>query len=204
MYLYTNPMLRTEPSFSIYNSEDGLGEVKDADNMVKNDGLVLPLERCVTIGDKIGSGEFSFGKNGMGLIEEDDNEKEQDDENEGFYHGLENLNIEEIDRPVSPPMYLATGFGMDGNGVGGGGGFGVDFKNSCFDQVEDVEEFYKRLVSEDPSNPLFLRNYAQLLQVRFVIFWFCFFNKHDFITFTMVFFVSNCNGINDMVKFIEL
>lgn len=151
-------MLRTEPSFCIYNSEDGIGEEKDGENILKNDGLL--------IGDNIGSGEFSFGKNGMGLIEEDGDDKEQDDENEGFYYGLENLKMEEMERPVSPPMYLATGFGMDGNGVGGGGGFGVDFKTSCFDQVEDVEEFYKKLVSEDPANPLFLRNYAQLLQSK--------------------------------------
>ncbi|KAK1379709.1 O-linked n-acetylglucosamine transferase, ogt [Heracleum sosnowskyi] len=157
-------MLRTEPSFSIYNSEDGIGDQKDGENIVKNDGFLLPLGRSVPIGDNIGSGDFSFGKNGMGLIEED--EKEQDDENEGFYSGLENLKIDEIERPLSPPMYLATGFGMDGNGVGGGGGFGVDFKTSCFDQLEDVEEFYKRLVFEDPSNPLFLRNYAQLLQSK--------------------------------------
>lgn len=168
-------MLRTEPSFCIYNSEDG---EKDG---VKNDGL-LPSGRSVTIGDNIGSGDFSFGKNGMGLIEENGDEKEQDDENEGFYYGLEKLKIEEIERPVSPPMYLATGFGMDGNGVGGGGGFGVDFKTSCFDQLEDVEEFYKRLVCEDPSNALFLRNYAQLLQVSFVIFRFCFVDMYDYLT----------------------
>ncbi|WOH12684.1 hypothetical protein DCAR_0832191 [Daucus carota subsp. sativus] len=155
-------MLRTEPSFCIYNSEDGIGDDKDGESRVRNDGL----ERCVTIGDKIGSGDFSFGKNGMGLIEEDDDDKEQDEENEGLFYGLEKMKIEEIERPVSPPMYLATGFGMDGNGVGGGGGFGVDFNTSCFDQVEDVEEFYKSLVSEDPSNPLFLRNYAQLLQSK--------------------------------------
>ncbi|KAL8104842.1 uncharacterized protein LOC141678344 isoform X2 [Apium graveolens] len=148
-------MLRTEPSFCIYNSEDG----------AKNDGL-LPLGRSVTIGDNIGSGDFSFEKNGMGLIEENGDEKEQDDENEGFYHGLDKLKIEQLERPVSPPMYLATGFGMDGNGVGGGGGFGVDFKTSCLDQLEDVEEFYNKLVCEDPSNALFLRNYAQLLQSK--------------------------------------
>lgn len=152
-------MLRTEPSFSIYNSEDGFGE--------ESENGCSPLERSVTIGDSIGSGEFSFGKKGIGLIEEDDNEKEQDGDEEETLNGFKNLGIEEIVRPVSPPMYLATGFGMDGNGVGGGGGgFGVDFRLPCFDEGGDVEDYYKMMVSEDPSNPLFLRNYAKLLQSK--------------------------------------
>ncbi|XP_057484639.1 uncharacterized protein LOC130771017 [Actinidia eriantha] len=46
-------------------------------------------------------------------------------------------------------MYLARGLGVERVNIGGGGG--------------TVEEHYKRLVEENPGNPLFLRNYAQFL-----------------------------------------
>lgn len=185
-------MLRTEPSFSIYNSEDGFGE--------ESENGCSPLERSVTIGDSIGSREFSFGKKGMGLIEEDDNEKEQDGDEEEALNGFKNLGIEEIARPVSPPMYLATGFGMDGNGVGGGGGFGVDFTPSCFDEGGDVEDYYKRMVSEDPSNPLFLRNYAKLLQVSFVLLYLCY--KLGFSCLSVSFVNAYCHS--DFLKHLQL
>lgn len=172
--IQTNPMLRSEPSLSIYTSEDGFGEEKE-EKIVENDGL-LTLEKCVIVTNEenVGIGEFSLGKKDMGLIEEEKDEKEQDDQNEGVFNGIEKLKIRENDGLLSTPLYLSTGFGMDGNGVGSGCGLGVDFKKSCFDQGEDVEDFYKRLVSEDPSNPLFLRNYAQLLQVSFVLFYVCY------------------------------
>ncbi|KAL8121967.1 hypothetical protein AgCh_018627 [Apium graveolens] len=165
--IHTNPMLRSEPSLSLYNSEDGFGEEKEEEKIVENDGL-LTLEKCVKVtnGDYIGSGEFSFGKKDMSLIEEEKDEKEQVDQDEGVFYGIEKLKIEENDGLLSTPLYLSTGFGMDDNGVGSACCLGVDFKKSCFDQGVDVEDFYKRLVSEDPSNPLFLRNYAQLLQSK--------------------------------------
>ncbi|KAI7999232.1 hypothetical protein LOK49_LG09G00999 [Camellia lanceoleosa] len=47
-------------------------------------------------------------------------------------------------------MYLATSLGIGRADASAG----------------NVEEFYERMVGEDPSNPLFLRNYAQLLQVE--------------------------------------
>lgn len=60
-------------------------------------------------------------------------------------------------------MYLANGFGVDGNGVNSGG---VEFDPLYFDRNGDVEEYYKRVIREDPFNPLFLRKYAQLLQSK--------------------------------------
>lgn len=138
-------MLRTEPSFCIYNTEDGSEELSQKESS--------------------GIGEFSFGKKGMGLIEED---SDAEDEEGRVLNGIRNLGIEEkkVGEPGSPPMYLATGFGIDGNGVGGGGG--GDLKVVVGDDKGDLEEYYKRMVNKDPFNPLFLRNYAQLLQVCFL------------------------------------
>lgn len=149
-------MLRTEPSFSIYNNdEDGVVGVEgDNDNKING---------CLNL-ETIGSGDFSFGKKGMELIQENDEDKEKElNDDDDVLNGFKNLGLEEIVRPVSPPMYLATGFGMDGNGLGVD--VGVDFK--CFDEGVD-EECYRRMVSEDPCNPMVLKNYAKLLQVSFV------------------------------------
>lgn len=154
-------MLPKEPSFCIYNSEDGLGELKENLDLVENDdGQLL---RSVTIGDiiaDIGSSDFSFGKKGMGLIEEDENEEsEKEDENKRVFNEVNELGFEESE-PVISSMHLATGFGVDGNGGG------VDFAPSDFDGNGDAAEYYKRVLKEDPSNPKFLRNYAQLLQSK--------------------------------------
>ncbi|KAK3038667.1 hypothetical protein RJ639_028121 [Escallonia herrerae] len=134
-------MLRTEPSFCIYNTEDGIEEqIKTGTS-----------DRWVTTGDSVeamGSGEFSFGKKSMEGIEEGEKEEEEGEE-EGSI-GFKKLVIEEIDRPVSPPMYIGTGFRTDGNG----------------NEELNVEEYYKRMVREDPSNPFILRDYAQLLQSK--------------------------------------
>ncbi|GKD85976.1 tetratricopeptide-like helical domain containing protein [Tanacetum coccineum] len=53
----------------------------------------------------------------------------------------------QMEPPQSPKMYLATGLGIDVMG-------GVD------------EEYYRIMVSEDPCNPTYLKNYAQLLQSK--------------------------------------
>ncbi|XP_060178543.1 uncharacterized protein LOC132608816 [Lycium barbarum] len=134
-------MLPKEPSFCIYNPDDGV------EGMMENQDLM----RSVTIGENIldiGSCDFSFGNREMGLIEEDENEE---------------VEKEKESEPVINSMYLATGFGVDGNGVNSGG---VDFAPLDFDGNGDAEEYYKRVLKEDPSNPLFLRNYAQLLQSK--------------------------------------
>ncbi|GFP82964.1 hypothetical protein PHJA_000439500 [Phtheirospermum japonicum] len=66
-------------------------------------------------------------------------------------------------------MYLATGLGVsnisyDGGGGGGGGGGGyrpVDFDWDGGDV--SMEDYYKRMLEENPGDALFLRNYAQFL-----------------------------------------
>ncbi|PWA92904.1 hypothetical protein CTI12_AA070920 [Artemisia annua] len=50
-----------------------------------------------------------------------------------------------MESPQSPKMYLANGLGIDVMG-------GVN------------EEYYRIMVSEEPCNPTYLKNYAQLLQ----------------------------------------
>lgn len=116
--------LRTEPSFSIYSSNDGVA------------GNYENLERTTTTGESIrslGSGQFSFRRNSMAQIEENE-ESEEVPLNE-----FEDLGIED------------------------------ESGQSAFDENgEGVEEDYKRMINEDPSNPLFLRNYAQFLQVFFL------------------------------------
>lgn len=122
-------MLRTEPSFSIYNNpEDGYDD---------NGDLLLGIEKV-----RISSGEFSFGKRSMGLIEEVDDDEERKEES--LVNGIKNL-------------------GIGGNGIGGSG---ADSKSTTFDESGDVEGYYKRVLAQDPSNALFLRNYAHLLQSK--------------------------------------
>ncbi|XAR62699.1 hypothetical protein NMG60_11017554 [Bertholletia excelsa] len=155
-------MLYSAPSFCIYTSSDGELESESG----RGD-----LERSDTIGDTIeelGSGEFNFGKKCMDLIEEND------DEGEVLNNKFQNLGIEGEVQPPSPRMYLATGLGIDSNGIdgvglggrNGGGSGGGEFTPPGFGEGGNVEMYYKRMVDEDPSNPLFLRNYAKLLESK--------------------------------------
>ncbi|XP_075508267.1 uncharacterized protein LOC142545154 [Primulina tabacum] len=75
-------------------------------------------------------------------------------------------------------MYLTAGLGvsdttsLDGGGYVPGGGSGGSYKPVAFDrdggdnQGVSMEEHYKRVLQENPGNPLFLRNYAQFLYQR--------------------------------------
>ena len=83
----------------------------------------------------------------------------------------EEVNVKEL---LGQGMFLARGIGIGGaSGGGGNGGRGHGGSSGDFNSGEDnqgVEEYYKRMVEENPGNPLFLRNYAQFLyQVSFVL-----------------------------------
>ena len=83
----------------------------------------------------------------------------------------EEVNVKEL---LGQGMFLARGIGIGGaSGGGGNGGQGHGGGSGDFNSGEDnqgVEEYYKRMVEENPGNPLFLRNYAQFLyQVSFVL-----------------------------------
>lgn len=179
-------MLHTEPSFCIYNSEEN-------QDLLGSDGQII---RSVTIGDNIsdiGGSDFSFGEKGMGLIEEGENEEvEKEDEKERVFDGVNELGIEESGTVISS-KYLATGFGVDGNVVNSGA---VDFAPSDFDGIGDVEEYYKRVLKEESSNPLFLRNYAQLLQVSVC---FLFFSEN---LFCFPFYLNLVEMFDSLCKFL--
>lgn len=59
------------------------------------------------------------------------------------------------------PLFLARGIGIDriGSGLLNAGGCG----DGSGGERSDVENYYRKMVEEDPSNALFLRNYAQFL-----------------------------------------
>jgi hypothetical protein len=81
-----------------------------------------------------------------------------------------------------PPLFLARGLGIDqvgsgmlsaGGDFGGGGGNGKGRGRGCSVTTDnggnrsDLELYYKKMVEQHPTDPLFLRNYAQFLyQVR--------------------------------------
>ncbi|XP_026381651.1 uncharacterized protein LOC113276282 isoform X2 [Papaver somniferum] len=147
-------MLQSIPSLSDFNWRRGSEEDDYVEDEIKNDGF---LPRSVTIGENImsiGSAEFTYGEK-MGLIEE----KEEDKFNEFQYLGQENH--------MNPSLFLAKGLGIDVNGGGGGGGGGgfdfAKFGEGGVQNEEEIGEYYKKMVEENPSSALFLRNYAQFL-----------------------------------------
>ena len=85
---------------------------------------------------------------------------------------FQSLSVEVGNEPVSPPMYLAAGLGIDSFGIGGGELDGDFLSPANFDDGSDAEEYYRKMVDQYPCHPLFLRNYAQVLQVSllFLIF----------------------------------
>ncbi|KAI3958749.1 hypothetical protein MKX01_023425 [Papaver californicum] len=144
-------MLQSIPSFSVYNSN---GRFEDEEENYEEDEMEnekdWSLQRSVTIGKNImsmGSGEFTFG----GEKNDGDNKF-----NEFQYLGQDNMN---------PSLFFATGLGFGVNGgSGGGGGFNfAKYGEGGDDNEEENGEYYKKMVEENPSSALFLRNYAQFL-----------------------------------------
>ncbi|KAK3019094.1 hypothetical protein RJ639_004963 [Escallonia herrerae] len=104
-------MLRTEPSFCIYNTEDGIEEQL----------------KTGTSGRSVTTGEFSFREKSMEGIEEGEKEEEEGEEEDS--NEFKKLVFEEIDRPLSPPMYIGTRYRTDGNG----------------NEELNIEEYYKKM-----------------------------------------------------------
>ncbi|KAG6759172.1 hypothetical protein POTOM_035641 [Populus tomentosa] len=156
-------MLLSSPSLSIFNKNEG---PEDEEQSGLDMGTEEELMRTITIGENIesiGSGDFSFGKKSMGLIEEEGEEQKQGSD------GIENFDNEEVKDPASPSMYLAGGLGIDdidfgGDSGGCGGGFHLSFPN--FDEGCDAEEYFKKMIDEYPCHPLLLSNYARFLQSK--------------------------------------
>jgi len=164
-YRHHKRMLLSSLSLSIFNKNEGPEDEEQSGLDMRTEEELM---RTITIGENIesiGSGDFSFGKKSMGLIEEEGEEQKQGSD------GIENFDNEEVKDPVSPSMYLAGGLGIDdidfggdsGGGGGGGGGFHLSVPN--FDEGGDAEEYFKKMIDEYPCHPLLLSNYARFLQV---------------------------------------
>jgi hypothetical protein len=80
----------------------------------------------------------------------------------GGQEGLCNTVFVEENRPASPPLHLATGLGIDIAGFGGSIG-AFNYMTTDFADGTNTEEYYRMMVEEHPSDPLFLRNFAQFL-----------------------------------------
>ncbi|KAG4997840.1 hypothetical protein JHK85_029279 [Glycine max] len=146
---FESTTLHSAPSFAIYNNLHGDDEITPAEVFKRAIGKSL---------EATGSGEFSFGSNKMDLIEEEENE------NNDWSTGIQNLSIEEEDvQPASPPMYLAAGLGVDGD-VGFDKFISDDVFNPSLEESEDLVGYYKRMADEYPCHPLVLKKYALLLQ----------------------------------------
>ncbi|KAI3469857.1 hypothetical protein Pfo_026520 [Paulownia fortunei] len=163
--LHNHPksMLHTEPSFSIYSTDDKFGEEAENEDLIKeklmeNQGK---LERSAAIGESIET-QFSFGANAMRMIKEDDDEDdevdEEDDEKERASNRFKDLKVES--EYTSPP---ATGAGGLEAEIGGDG---VEFGPSNSGHDGDLDKYYNEMVRKDPSNPLILRNYARYLESK--------------------------------------
>ena len=159
-------MLQTIPSFSFSNSrgkvedeeeETDTEDSEEREELGENEEL---LDREVRGGD----GVMAMESTSLGL--------ENMVKNMTFTEEIMvkdkilNLGFEHENEQVTQKMYLAKGLGISDGGSGGGGG-GGDFNpfGSSGDEgdKQKVEEYYRRMVEENPGNPLFLRNYAQFL-----------------------------------------
>ena len=144
-------------------------------------------QRCLAL-ETIPS--FSLSKQ-TGLREEEEDEESdfEDEEYDGFSGALNStgsgvvvsdevkdrvfrVSFGEEGKVGNKEMYLAKGLGIDvsGDGIGGcrGGNGGGDYNSmgsggNDGDSNHGVEEYYKKMVQQNPGNPLFLRNYAQFL-----------------------------------------
>ncbi|VFR02050.1 unnamed protein product [Cuscuta campestris] len=125
-------------------SEGNLEVLEFPDRELK---LALPVNGGL---ETIPSFSYRGSRAGYGLAESEEEEEEE----------------EEIDG-AGTEMCLVTvnGAGDAGSDCGGGGGYRpVDFYSGGGDSHGfNMEDHYKKMLEENPSNPLFLRNYAQFL-----------------------------------------
>ncbi|GAB2234470.1 hypothetical protein Droror1_Dr00003724 [Drosera rotundifolia] len=79
------------------------------------------------------------------------------------------MTVDQENTNVVSKMHLAVGLGVGASVFGGYGHGGGDGYNKRIGpggnsgDGADMEEYYRKMVEENPGNPLFLRNYAQFL-----------------------------------------
>ncbi|KAJ0111993.1 hypothetical protein Patl1_01699 [Pistacia atlantica] len=163
-------MLETIPSFS-YSTMRGRREDEEDESDIEYEEEAEEEEEDEEFFERnigkdrkrvmaMGGSEFSF-ENEMGSMALSEEAKAMDK--------LWNTSFAGENEVIGQQMYLAMGIGIGGGGggVGGSGGSGGgDFYAGSGGEGGDngrVEEHYRRMVEENPGNPLFLRNYAQFL-----------------------------------------
>lgn len=156
-------MLQTIQSFSFYNSKGEYEDEEDEEESDREDDDEEEREERV-MAMRAQTLSLENKMNSM-ILTEEVNVKDQ----------IWNTGIGDEKELLGQGMFLARGIGIGGasGGGGGNGGRGHGGGSGDFNSGEDnqgVEEYYKRMVEENPGNPLFLRNYAQFLyQVSFVL-----------------------------------
>ncbi|XP_062079680.1 uncharacterized protein LOC133784270 [Humulus lupulus] len=167
-------MLQTIPSFSFRNSSGELEDEEedeyeeeeiDIEDAEEREELEEEDEREMRGGDVV----MAMAMQGNGFGFENMMKKEMNFNEEMIaMDKIWNSGLEQENEGVTRTMQLAkvveVGGGGGGNGRGGGNG---DFNpygsgGNEWDR-QGFEEYYKKLVEENPGNPLFLRNYAQFL-----------------------------------------
>ncbi|EOX94322.1 Tetratricopeptide repeat-like superfamily protein, putative isoform 1 [Theobroma cacao] len=158
-------MLQTIPSFSFYNSNARCEEEEDESDLEEEEEELKENEELLDSGEERvtamnGNLEFNAFRMENILLNEEVKGKSW------------NVGFEDEGGLVGEKMFLARGLSTDGGSAGGvsggsGGGGGGEFNpaGSGGDGANNhgVEEHYRRMVEENPGNPLFLGNYAQFL-----------------------------------------
>ncbi|XP_047965446.1 uncharacterized protein LOC125209823 isoform X2 [Salvia hispanica] len=143
-------LLRTEPSFCIYTDGEFGQHVGNVEAVREK------IESTATIGENVDA-EFSFGENGMRVIQEVEYE---DEEEEGKApSGLKNLKIETRGDQTSPPIFLVEG--ADAAAL-------PKWRNHAeyLESTGDLcgaEEYYFRATEADPEDGELLSQYAKLV-----------------------------------------
>ncbi|KAL6505254.1 hypothetical protein OROGR_025071 [Orobanche gracilis] len=117
----------------------------------------------------------SFSLGYLGTRSDDDDEEENGEESEMVKKNLVSEHVSDYYGSLrfedGGKMYLATGLGILGiNYVDGGSGGGGDYRAVDFDRDGggdvSMEDYYRRMLGENPGNALFLRNYAEFLHQK--------------------------------------
>ncbi|XP_022758534.1 uncharacterized protein LOC111305344 isoform X2 [Durio zibethinus] len=160
--------LESIPSFSFYNSRARCEEEEDESFLEEEEEELKENEKLSDGSEEkvmavSGSHEFNPISMKNMLLKEEVKVTDK----------IWNVGLEYERGLVGQEMFLAKGLGLttDGGSRGGfrgGSGGGGEFNPSGSSgngggDNHEVEEYYKRMVEENPGNPLFLGNYAQFL-----------------------------------------
>ncbi|GAB4841262.1 hypothetical protein Ancab_021994 [Ancistrocladus abbreviatus] len=143
-----NLLLETIPSFSFHHSRDLYEEQEEEDSCKEEEKEVL-------------------GENDERFVAME-NAKFSVEKRVAYMNETDSLSVDKETGDCVSKMHLAMGLGVSIGGFGSGGdssnnGYKPTGSDDGGEEGATVEEYYKRMVDENPGNPLFLRNYAQFL-----------------------------------------